>query len=133
MAAFPEIQKIRFEGPKTKNPLAFHHYNAEEMVDGKTMRDHLRFSVAYWHTLRGTGSDPFGSATMLRPWEAGQDSVENAINRAGVAFEFIEKLGAPFYCFHDRDVAPEGKTLTESNRNLDISAIISRECLRVRR
>jgi xylose isomerase len=119
MAAFSEIQKIRFEGPKTKNPLAFRHYNAQEVVEGKSMQDHLRFSVAYWHTLRGTGSDPFGSATMIRPWESGQDTVENAVNRVHVAFEFIEKLGAPFYCFHDRDVAPEGKTLTESNRNLD--------------
>ncbi len=127
MAAFPEIQKIRFEGPKTKNPLAFRHYNAEEKIEGKSMRDHLRFSVAYWHTLRGTGSDPFGSATMIRPWESGQDTVENAINRVHVAFEFIEKLGAPFYCFHDRDVAPEGKTLAESNRNLDAVVKVLKE------
>ncbi len=119
MAAFADIQKIRFEGPKSKNPLAFRYYDADEKVEGRSMRDHLRFSVAYWHTLRCTGSDPFGSATMQRPWESGQDTVENAINRVSVAFEFIEKLGAPFYCFHDRDVAPEGKTLTESNRNLD--------------
>jgi len=119
MAAFADIQKICFEGPKTKNPLAFHHYNAEEKVEGRSMQEHLRFSVAYWHTLRGTGSDPFGPGTMQRPWESGQDTVENAINRVGVAFEFIEKLGAPFYCFHDRDVAPEGKSLRESNQNLD--------------
>ena len=119
MPAFADIQKIRFEGTKTKNPLAFHHYNADELVEGRSMRDHLRFSVAYWHTMRGTGSDPFGPGTMIRPWESGQDTVENAINRVGVAFEFIEKLGAPFYCFHDRDVAPEGKTLRESNNNLD--------------
>ncbi len=83
------------------------------------MRDHLRFSVAYWHTFRGGGTDPFGAATMLRPWEDGSDSVANAQNRARVAFEFIDKLSAPFYCFHDRDVAPEGKSLAESNRNLD--------------
>ena len=122
MAAFPEIQKIKFEGPKSKNMLAFHHYDENEVVEGKTMKDHFRFAVAYWHTFRGTGSDPFGPGTMVRPWESGQDSVENAINRVRVAFEFIEKLGAPFYCFHDRDVAPEGKTLSESNKNLDAVA-----------
>ena len=83
------------------------------------MRDHFRFSVAYWHTFRGTGSDPFGAATMQRPWEGAQDTVENAIKRARVAFEFFEKLGVGFYCFHDRDVAPEGPSLAESNRNLD--------------
>ena len=119
MAAFPEINKIPFEGPKSKNPLAFRHYNESELVEGKSMRDHLRFSVAYWHTFRGTGSDPFGPGTMLRPWEAAQDSAENACNRTKVAFEFMEKLGAPFYCFHDRDVAPEGANLTETNKILD--------------
>ena len=119
MAAFPDIQKIPFEGSKSKNPLAFHHYNESELVEGKSMRDHLRFGIAYWHTFRGSGSDPFGPGTMHRPWEGSTDNVENAVNRARVAFEFMEKLGAPFYCFHDRDVAPEGKTLAESNKNLD--------------
>ncbi|HMC09851.1 MAG TPA: xylose isomerase, partial [Pirellulaceae bacterium] len=89
--------------------------------------EHLRFTVVYWHTFRGTGSDPFGSATMQRPWEDGTDSVENAIRRARVAFEFIEKLGAPFYAFHDRDVAPEGKTLAESNKNLDAVVKVLKE------
>jgi xylose isomerase len=119
MSAFPEISKIPFEGPSSKNPLAFRHYNPDEVVEGKPMKDHFRFSVAYWHTFRGAGSDPFGPGTMHRPWEAAQDSVENAKNRARVAFEFMEKLGAEFYCFHDRDVAPEGATLAESNKNLD--------------
>ena len=73
------------------------------------MRDHLRFAVVYWHTFRGTGSDPFGAGTMQRPWDDGSNSVSNAQNRARVAFEFIAKLGAPYYCWHDRDVAPEGK------------------------
>ena len=117
--AFPDISTIAYEGPQSKNPLAFKHYDAAEMVDGKTMRDHLRFSVTYWHTFRGTGADPFGPGTMLRPWDDGSPSVENACNRARVAFEFFEKLGAPFYAFHDRDVAPEGKSLAETNRNLD--------------
>ena len=119
MAAFPEISKIRYEGPQSKNPLAFRWYNEDEVVEGKTMKEHFRFSVVYWHTFRGTGSDPFGPGTMVRPWEDGTDSVQNAQNRARAAFEFIDKLGAPFYAFHDRDVAPEGKSLAESNKNLD--------------
>ncbi len=127
MAAFPEISKIQFEGPDSRNPLAFRHYNAEELVEGKPMKDHFRFSVAFWHTMRGTGADPFGPGTMLRPWESGQDTVENAVNRIRVFFEFCEKLGTPFFCFHDRDVAPEGKTLAESNKNLDAVVKVIRE------
>jgi xylose isomerase len=127
MAAFPDIQKICYEGPDSKNPLAFRWYNPDEMVEGKAMKDHFRFSVVYWHTFRGSGADPFGPGTMLRPWEDGTDSVANAQNRARVAFEFIEKLGAPFYAFHDRDVAPEGETLAESNRNLDEVAKVLKE------
>jgi xylose isomerase len=91
------------------------------------MQEHLRFSVVYWHTFRGTGSDPFGPGTMLRPWDDGSESVENAQRRARVAFEFIEKLGAPFYAFHDRDVAPEGKTLAESNKNFDAVVKVLKE------
>ncbi|MDZ7616941.1 MAG: xylose isomerase [Patescibacteria group bacterium] len=120
MAAFPDIPRIPFEGPDSKNPLSFRHYDENEVVEGKTMKEHFRFSVAYWHTMRGTGADPFGPGTMLRPWEGPEDSVENAVNRVRVAFEFIEKLGAPFFCFHDRDVAPEGKTLADANKNLDV-------------
>lgn len=127
MSAFPGVAKIKYEGPDSRNPLAFRHYNENELVEGKSMRDHLRFSVAYWHTFRGSGLDPFGAPTMLRPWEGKGDTVDNAINRARVAFEFIEKLGAPFYCFHDRDVAPEGATLAESNKNLDAVAKVLKE------
>lgn len=119
MAYFPEVTKVEYEGPRTKNRLAFRHYNPEEVVEGQTMRDLFRFAVAYWHTFRGTGSDPFGAPTMLRPWDDGTNSLENARRRVSVAFEFMEKLGVPFYCFHDRDVAPEGATLAECNRNLD--------------
>lgn len=118
-SAFPDISKIAYEGPSSKNPLAFKHYNAAEVIDGKTMKDHLRFAVSYWHTFRGTGADPFGMGTALRPWDDGTPSIANAQKRARVAFEFIEKLGAPFYCFHDRDVAPECATLAESNKALD--------------
>jgi len=118
-SAFPNIPRIQYEGPNSKHPLAFKHYNPEELIEGKPMRDHLRFSVTYWHTFRGTLSDMFGVGTAIRPWDDGTSSVANAEKRARVAFEFIEKLGAPFYAFHDRDVAPEGRTLKESNRNLD--------------
>jgi xylose isomerase len=128
MPAFPKIEKIQYEGPKSKNPLAFRWYNETEVIEGRSMRDHMRFSVTYWHTFRGTGSDPFGAGTMVRPWEDGTDSVENACNRARVAFEFIEKIGAPYYAFHDRDVAPEGATLAESNKNLDaVAAVLKQE------
>ena len=120
--AFPDIPKIQFEGPQSKNPLSFKHYNADEVVGGKTMKDHLRFGVAYWHTLRNTGADPFGVGTAQRPWDDGTDSISNAQNRARVCFEFMEKLGVDYYCFHDRDVAPEGRNLTESNENLDAVA-----------
>jgi xylose isomerase len=119
MAFFPEINKIKFEGPDSKNPLGFRHYNKGEMVDGKSMKDHLRFAVCYWHTFRGMGGDPFGPGCARRPWEDGTDSVDMAIKRVRVAFEFFDKLGAPYYCFHDRDVAPEGKNLSETNANLD--------------
>jgi xylose isomerase len=127
MAAFPEIGKIQYEGPTSKNPLAFRHYNAEEVVEGCAMKDHLRFSVAYWHTFRSGGADPFGAPTALRPWDDGSESVENAIRRVRVAFEFFEKLGNPFYAFHDRDIAPEGSSLSETNRNLDAVAKVLRE------
>jgi xylose isomerase len=127
MAYFPEIPKIQYEGPKSKNPLAFKHYNPDEVVEGQTLKELMRFAVAYWHTFRGTGSDPFGAPTMVRPWDDGSDSVANAQKRVEVAFEFIDKLGAPFYCFHDRDVAPEGSTLAESHKNLDAVAKVLKE------
>ncbi len=117
--AFPNLKKIPYEGCKSRNPLAFKHYNAGELVEGQTMAEHLRFSVAYWHTFRNGCADPFGQPTRLMPWDDGTPSIENAQNRVRVAFEFFEKLGVPFYCFHDRDVAPEGRTLAASNKNLD--------------
>ena len=123
---FPDVKKIEYEGAESKNPLSFKHYNAAEEVEGKTMQEHFRFGVAYWHTMRGGGADPFGPGTALRPWE-GTDDVANAQNRARVFFEFLEKLGAPFYCFHDRDVAPEGGSLAESNDNLDAVVSVLKE------
>ncbi len=123
---FPDVKKIEYEGADSRNPLSFKHYNAAEEVEGKTMQEHFRFGVAYWHTMRGGGADPFGPGTALRPWE-GADDVANAQNRARVFFEFLEKLGAPFYCFHDRDVAPEGGSLAESNDNLDAVVSVLKE------
>jgi xylose isomerase len=125
--AFPEISKIPYEGPTSKNPLAFKEYDSTRVIENRTMAEHLRFSVAYWHTFRNTLSDPFGVGTASRPWDDGSPSIENACNRARVAFEIIEKLGAPFYAFHDRDVAPEGASLVESSRNLDAVVKVLKE------
>jgi xylose isomerase len=127
MPFFPEIQKLRYEGPDSTTPLGFRHYNPDELVEGKSMREQLLFSVAFWHTFRGTGQDPFGVGCAVRPWEDGTESVDMAIKRVRVAFEFMEKLGTPFYCFHDRDVAPEGADLKETNANLDKVVAVMKE------
>lgn len=119
MEYFPDVPTIKYEGANSRNDFAFKHYNPDEVVAGKTMKDWLRFSVCYWHTFRGTGSDPFGAPTLQRPWDDGSESTENALKRVDVAFEFMEKLGAPFYCFHDRDISPERDTLKETNEVLD--------------
>jgi xylose isomerase len=116
---FPNIASIAFEGALSENPRAFRHYNPAEIIDGKTMKEHLRFSIAYWHSFRGAGSDPFGPGTIARPWEQGVDALSIAKRRMDAAFEFFTKIEAPFWCFHDRDIAPEGATLAESNKNLD--------------
>ena len=116
---FPRIKTIAYEGPKSARALAFKHYNPDEVIDGRTMSAHLRFSIAYWHAFRGVGSDPFGPGTINRPWERGKDPVSVAKVRMDAAFEFFQKIRAPFWCFHARDIAPEGRTLAESNRNLD--------------
>jgi xylose isomerase len=119
MSHFPEIPVIRFEGTSSDNPLAFRHYNASEKVGHKTMAEHMRFAAAYWHVMRNGLSDPFGAPTALMPWDDGSDSLANALKRVPVFFEFLEKTTIPFYCFHDRDVAPEGATLAETHKNLD--------------
>ncbi|SDT94185.1 D-xylose isomerase [Verrucomicrobium sp. GAS474] len=112
------VPAAAYEGPQSRNPLAFRHYNPQESFDGKTLEEHMRFSIAYWHAFRGTGADPFGPGPIVRPWEAGRDPVSVAKVRMDAAFEFFTKIRAPFWAFHDRDIAPEGKTLAESNRNL---------------
>ncbi|OLP60979.1 xylose isomerase [Xaviernesmea oryzae] len=114
---FGNIQKIKFEGPDSTNPLAFRHYNPDEVVLGKRLEDHLRFAVAYWHTFVWPGGDPFGGQTFERPWF--NDTLDAAKLKADVAFEFFQLLGAPYYCFHDADVRPEGKDFKENTANLN--------------
>ena len=116
---FKGIGKIHFEGPKSDNPLAFRWYDADQLVGGKTMGEHFRFAVAYWHTLCGTGGDPFGPGTKVFPWMDKNDPLEQAHDKMDAAFEFISKIGAPYYCFHDFDLVQEGPTLLESARRLD--------------
>ncbi|NJP37722.1 xylose isomerase [Alkalicoccus luteus] len=115
---FSNIPEIAYEGPQSSNPYAFKYYNPEEKVGGKTMEEQLRFSVAYWHTLTQDASDPFGAGTAQRPWDH-YSGMDLAKARVEAAFEFIDKIKAPFFCFHDIDIAPEGDTLRETNQNLD--------------
>ncbi len=115
---FIGIPKIAYEGPKTKNPYAFRYYNPDEIIGGKTMREHLRFSMAYWHTLCADGTDMFGRGTMDKTFGE-RDAMALARAKAYAAFELMDKLSIDYYCFHDRDIAPEGATLAESNANLD--------------
>lgn len=122
MSDFFDVGPIRFEGTDSRNPLSFRHYDGNEMVEGKSMCDHLRFSVVYWHTFRGTGADPFGAPTLIRPWDDGSESLDNATRRVHAAFEFMEKLGVPYFAFHDIDVTPAGNSLTEFHNNFDAVA-----------
>ncbi len=116
---FPDIPSIPFEGSDSTNPLSFRHYDAEAVVEGRTMRDHLRFACAFWHTMRNDLSDPFGSGTAVMPWDDGSSSIENIERRINAFFEFLDKMSIDHYCFHDRDVAPEADTIDETNRILD--------------
>ena len=116
---FSEIDKISYEGTESENPLAFRYYDADRQVLGKTMAEHLRPAVCYWHTFSWPGADMFGQELFDRPWFKGDDPVAMAEHKAAVAFEFFEKLGIPFFCTHDRDAAPEGHTLAETNAILD--------------
>ena len=115
---FKNIAPLRFEGPKSQNPLAYRYYEPERIVLGKTMQEHLRLAVCYWHTFCWPGTDPFGSETFERPWFGGSDPMEAARNKADAAFALFKILGVPFFTFHDRDIAPEGDSLSESNRNV---------------
>lgn len=119
MSHFPDIPKIQYEGPKSKNPFAFKQYNPDEIVAGKTMKEHCRFAAAYWHVMRNGLSDPFGGPTALMPWDDQSDSISNALKRADVFFEFLDKIGIDYYCWHDRDIAPELGDLAKSNAALE--------------
>ncbi len=119
MAVFAEIPEVGYEGLDSKNPFAFKHYNPDEMVGGKSMKDHLRFSMAFWHSMNNVMNDPFGVGTAQRPWDHLTDPMQIAEMKMRGLFELTTKLQIPFFCFHDRDIAPEGSTLRESNKNLD--------------
>jgi len=114
---FKGIPAIKYEGPKSDNDFAFRHYNPDEVVMGKPMKDHLRFAAAYWHSFAWPGGDPFGGQTFDRPWFG--DSMDAARMKADVAFEMFQILGVPYFCFHDADVRPEGDTFAESTKNLE--------------
>jgi xylose isomerase len=115
---FQGIGKIQYEGKDSTNPLAFKFYDENKMVNGKSMKDHFRFAVAYWHTLCGTGGDPFGPGTKQFPWDVKSDPIDRAKDKMDAAFEFITKMGIPFYCFHDFDLVDEAGTITESEKRL---------------
>jgi xylose isomerase len=125
---FSTSQPVKFEGPTSRNPLAFKYYNPDQIVLGKRMEDHLRFAVCYWHSFCWPGTDPFGGDTLQRFWMQPGDAMQLARQKADVAFELYRLLNVPYFTFHDRDVAPEGANLAESNRNLrDMADVIARK------
>lgn len=115
---FKGIGKIQFEGHQSHNPLAFRWYNENEMIAGKSMKEHFRFACAYWHSFNGSGADPFGEATHIFPWDEKSDPIEKAKDKADAAFEFITKMGLPYYCFHDVDVVDYTNDVKENDRRL---------------
>lgn len=115
---FKGIGTIEYEGKESDNPLAFKYYNPDEVVAGKTMREHFKFAMAYWHTLCGTGGDPFGPGTKQFPWATSTDPIQAAKNKADAAFEFITKMGFGYYCFHDYDLVDEADTLSKSEKRI---------------
>ena len=115
---YPGIGKIKFEGNKSKNPLAFKWYNPDQVVSGKKMKDHLRFAIAFWHSFCGDGDDPFGSPTHVFPWSDVTNNDDQTIMKLDAAFEFFTKIGAGYYCFHDVDVVGNGSVL-EIEKRLD--------------
>ncbi|WP_337018584.1 xylose isomerase [Oceanobacillus massiliensis] len=129
MAYFNNISNIKFEGASSTNPFAFKFYNPEEKINGKTMEEILRFGVAYWHTFTEDLSDPFGVGSAIRPWDKFQ-GMDLAKARVEAAFEFFEKLNVPYFCFHDVDIAPEGSTLSESNKNQDTIVAMIKEYMK---
>jgi xylose isomerase len=124
---FPGIGKIKFEGRDSKNPLAFKFYDENKQVAGKKMKDYFRFAMAYWHTMGGTGGDPFGPGTKDFPWASGNEAIARAKNKMDAAFEFMTKIGINFYCFHDFDLVEEGKTIAESEKRLQTMVEYAKE------
>jgi xylose isomerase len=124
---FKGIGRIPFEGKESDNPLAFKFYEAERKVGTKTMAEHLRFAACYWHTFCAKGADPFGDDTQVFPWDEPSDPMDAARARMDAAFEFFTKLGVPYYCFHDRDMAPEGASVAESESNLEVMVALAKE------
>jgi len=116
---FPKVSKIKFEGRESDNPLAYRFYDKNKKIGEKTMEEHLRFAVAYWHSFNGDGSDPFGWGPRPMPWNEGKTAEERALHKMDAAFEFMTKLDTPYYCFHDVDLIDEGETLSESKKRLD--------------
>ncbi len=117
---FPSIEKIAFEGRESDNPLAFKWYDENQIVGDKTMKEHMRFAICYWHTFCGTGADPFGPGTKVYPWSTGANADARAKDKMDAAFELITKMGVPYYCFHDFDLVEEGDTFAESTRRLEM-------------
>lgn len=115
---FPNIGKIKYEGPKSDNPLSYKWYNEDYLIGGNTMKEYLKFAVAYWHSFCNVGADPFGPGTHKFPWDVSQNPIERAKDKMDAAFEFITKLGIPYYCFHDVDLVDEGSNLSEYESNL---------------
>lgn len=124
---FPGIGKIPFEGRESDNPLAFKFYDENKVVGGKTMKEHFKFAVAYWHTLCNTGGDPFGVGTKAFPWLVAADPIQQAKDKMDAAFEFITKLGVPYFCFHDVDLVDEGESVAELQRRLQIITDYAKE------
>ena len=124
---FPGIARIQYEGPETDNPLAFKTYDPSRLVGGKTMEEHLRFAVCYWHTFCATGGDPFGPGTRIHPWAEKGDPMDRSRERVDAAFEFFTKLNVPFWCFHDFDLASEGAGVADSEKNLEQMVGLARE------
>lgn len=126
---FSSIPYVKYEGKASSNPMAFRYYNPDEVIAGKKMRDHLKFAMAYWHTMCAEGSDMFGVGTLAKTYES-NDPMESAKNKAYAAFEFMNKLSIDYFCFHDRDIAPEGECLEESNARLDVITDLIRDLMK---
>jgi len=124
---FPDVDQIKYEGPESDNPLAFKAYDPERVVAGKTMEEHLRFSVCYWHSFCATGADPFGPGTRAHPWVVPGEPLASATEKMNAAFEFFTKLNVPYWCFHDVDMAWEGDSVAESEKNLQACVELAKE------